>query len=335
VQNSASTPLTLANGLNASPAGIPNTFAIDPDFRAGFAHNWQLSVQRDIPGSLVATATYLGIKGTRAVQEFLPNTFPAGALNPCPGCPAGFAYMASNGNATREAGQIQLRRRLHNGFTASAQYTFAKAIDDAALGGRGQGSAVIAQNWLDLSAERGLSNFDQRHLLNALLQYSTGAGVRGGTLLGGWRGALMKEWTLTSQITAGSGMPLTPVYPTTVQGTGMTGSIRPNYTGAPLYTAPAGFFLNAAAYAQPGPGQWGNAGRNSITGPDQFSLNASMSRTFRVNDRLNADLRFDATNALNHVNFPSWNTTVTSAQFGLPNNANPMRSLQATLRVRF
>ncbi len=39
------------------------------------------------------TAMYLGIKGTRAQQEFLPNTFPAGAVNPCAACPTGFAYV--------------------------------------------------------------------------------------------------------------------------------------------------------------------------------------------------------------------------------------------------
>ena len=42
-----------------------------------------------------------------------------------------------------------------------------------------------------------------------------------------------------------------------------------------------------------------------------------------------------ATNALNHVVFPNWNTVVGSPQFGLPNIANPMRSLQTTLRLRF
>ena len=78
-----------------------------------------LSVQRDLPGSLQLVATYLGTKGTRGVQEFLPNTYPAGAANPCPACPVGFAYLVSNGNSTREAGQVQLRRRLHNGLTAT------------------------------------------------------------------------------------------------------------------------------------------------------------------------------------------------------------------------
>jgi hypothetical protein len=330
VQNSPANPLTLANGFNASPSTTTNTFAIDPNFRAGYSHNWSLSVQQDLAGSMVMTATYLGIKGTRAAQVFLPNTFPAGAVNPCPACPAGYAYMTSNGNSTREAGLVQLRRRLHNGFTASLQYTFAKAIDNAALGGRGQGSQVIAQNWLNLAAERGLSNFDQRHLATVQVQYTTGIGVRGGTLLRGWKGAAYKGWTLIANITAGSGMPLTPVYVAAVRNTGVTGSIRPDYTGAPVYAAPAGRFLNPAAYAAAAAGLWGNAGRNSITGPDQFALNASMGRSFG-----DVDLRFDSTNALNHVTFPSWNTSVNSAQFGLPNAANAMRSVQATLRWRF
>ena len=54
-----------------------NTFAVDPGFRVGYAQNWNLSVQQDLPGSLTMTATYLGTKGTRLMQEYLPNTFSA------------------------------------------------------------------------------------------------------------------------------------------------------------------------------------------------------------------------------------------------------------------
>ncbi len=158
---------------------------MDPNFRVGYAQTWQASVQRDLPGSLQMTATYLGIKGTRGVQAFLPNTYPAGGANPCPRCPSGFTYRTSNGNSTREAGQIQLRRRLRSGFTASLQYTYSKSIDDdSLLGGQGPvatgaaaqsaAAAVSAQNWLDLKAERSLSTFDQRHLLNVQVQYTTG-----------------------------------------------------------------------------------------------------------------------------------------------------------------
>lgn len=335
VANTPADPLTLANGFSASPATTSNTFAIDPDFRVGYVQNWKVSLQRDLPGSLILTGTYLGIKGTRGMQEFLPNTFPTGAPDPCPACPRGFTYLTSNGNSTRESGSIQLRRRLHSGFTATVQYTYAKAIDDSALGGKGQAAYVIAQNWLDLRAERGLSNFDQRHLLTVQAQYTTGMGLGGGALVSGWRGALLKEWAVATQITAGSGLPLTPVYLTAVDGTGVTGSIRPDYTGAPLYAAPSGLFLNPSAYVAPAAGQWGDAGRNSITGPSQLVLNASLGRTFRWRDRFHIDLRFDATNALNHVAFTGWNTAVTSTQFGAPVAADAMRSIETTLRLRF
>jgi hypothetical protein len=329
VQNTQANPLTLANGFNAA-GSTPNTFALDPNFRVGYLQNWQLSVQRDLPGSLVMTATYLGSKGTRGMQEFLPNTYPDHAVNP-----SGFAFLTSNGNSTREAGQLQLRRRLHNGITASLNYTYSKAIDDSSLGGKNQGGYLIAQNWLDLSAERALSNFDQRHQLTLDAQYTSGMGIGGGTLVNGWRGALLKEWTVTSQITAASGFPLTPIYISAVRGTGVTGTLRPDYTGADLYAAPAGFHLNPAAFATPIAGQWGDAGRNSIRGPNQFLMSASLGRTFRLTDRFNADLRVDAANVLNHVTYPSWNTTANSAQFGLPMSANAMRSLQTTFRVRF
>ena len=358
VENSAACPLTLANGFADCGTSTPETFAVDPHFRIGDAQNWQLSVQRDLPGSLQMNVTYLGTKGTHGMQEFLPNTYPAGAANPCPECPVGFTYLISGGNLSREAARVQLRRRLHSGLAGSLQYTWSKSIDDDSfVGGQGPASsqsatpgefptasassaaantsATIAQNWRDLAAERGLSSFDQRNALTAQLQYTSGMGLRGGALLEGWRGALLKQWTFLTAITAGSGLPQTPLVVTAVPGTGVTNTVRPNRTGAPLYAGSGGRFLNKAAYSTPASGEWGNARRNSIIGPNQFSLNASMARSFRLSDKLNLDARLDATNAINRVNYSSWNTTITSPQFGLPTAANSMRMVQMTFRVRF
>ena len=330
VPNTKENPLTLADGFKGSPNVTATTYAVDPRFRVGYAQNWQLSVQRDLPFALQMVATYLGIKGTRGVQQFFPNTFPTGAANPCPTCPSGFSYMTSNGNSNRQAGTLQLRRRLRRGFTAELQYTYAKAIDNAALGGAG---FLYAQNWLDLRAERSRSNFDQRHVISLSTQYTTGATSGVGFLTTGRSGAFFREWTFATQINYGTGFPLTPTYSAPVLG--FTGTVRANYTGADPYAAPPGLFLNPAAYAPPAPGEWGNAGRNTLTGPSQFTLNASAGRTFRWGDRLNADLRIDATNALNHPVFSSWNTVISSAQFGLPGAAGQMRTVQTSLRVRF
>jgi hypothetical protein len=275
------------------------------------------------------------------MQQFLPNTFPSGASNPCPACPAGFVYVTSNGRSTRHAGQLQVRRRLRNGLTATVQYTLARAMDDAALGVTTGGpslpsgaTASIAQDWRDLEAEWAPSSFDQRHLVTAQAQYTTGVGVAGGALLTGLTGSLFKGWTITSQLTAGSGLPLTPIVLVPVAGTGVTGIIRAELTGAPT-AAPAGFYGNPAAYTAPAAGRWGSAGRNSITGPRQFGLNAAVTRTFAWGDRLSVDWRIDAANLLNRVTFAGVNMVVGSPQFGLPNRANAMRKIQTSVRFRF
>src|SRR4051794_19900803 len=109
-------------------------------------------------------------------QQFLPNSYPLDASDPCPACPSGFVYETSGGNSTRHSGQLQLRRRLRAGFTALLLYTYSKSTDDdATLGGQGHTSSVtqsnlsennaltmssaplqspaVAQNWHDLRAE--------------------------------------------------------------------------------------------------------------------------------------------------------------------------------------
>ncbi len=320
IANSPSTPLSLAAGFPAATGTFATTFGVDPAFRTGYSQNWQFSIQRDLPAALQFTATYNGSKGTRSQQQFLPNTFPGGAIPP-----SGFLYLASNGNANRHAGQAQVRRRLRSGLTASIAYTYAKAIDNSALGGRGQSAALIAQDWTNLSAERGRSSFDQRHAVSAMGAYTTGIGL----------GTLFREWTFGAQSNLGTGLPLTPIFFRPVSGTGFTGTLRPDYTGADVYAAPAGFFLNPAAYAAPAAGRWGNAGRNTITGPKQFVVNASMARTFRSNEKISYDFRLEAANVLNSVTYPSWNTVSGHAQFGLPNSVNPMRTVQAIFRARF
>jgi hypothetical protein len=331
---------TMANGFGTpllNPTATPQTFGLDPNFHIGYVHYWQLSLQRNLPWALVATLTYNGNKGTHQVQQFLPNTVPTGA--PASGFPQGFAYETSNANSHYNAGIAQLQRRFRSGFSGNAVYVYSRAIDDSqSLGGRGGGGGgtAYAQNWLDLDAERSVSAFNHTHNLNLNMQYSTGMGARGGALIRGWKGVLAKNWTVATGITIGSGLPETPVVAARITtGTGLTGTTRADYLGGSLAAVVPGYGFNTAVFGAPPAGQWGNAGRAVITGPSQFGLNASASRTFRIGERHSSDLRFDATNALNHVVFSSWNASVGSTQFGLPTGANGMRTLQATLRFRF
>ncbi len=312
-----------------------NTFAVDPDFRVGAAENWQASVQRDLPASLTVIGTYLGTRGSHLLQEFLPNTYPAGTANRCPSCPSGFVYLTSNGRSSRHAAQLELRRRLRNGFTATGRYTLSKASDDAgAFTGVTLNGSAIAQDWLNLDAEWGPSTFDQRHLFTLQAQFTTGVGVSGGTLVDGIKGTLLKGWTMTAALNAGSGLPVTPVYLAPVPGTGVTGTLRPDIVAAAT-AVPDGYYANPGAFAVPGAGHWGTAGRNSITGPAQFGLNTGITRTFTLGQRLNLDWRIDASNVLNRVTYTGINALVGSPQFGLPNRASTMRKVQTTMRLRF
>jgi hypothetical protein len=244
-------------------------------------------------------------------------------------------YLTSNGSSTRHAGQLMVRRRLRNGLTSSLQYTLSKARDNAtAFAGVNLAGAAIAQDWRNLDAEYAPSNFDQRHQVVATVQYTTGMGVGGGALLDGWKGTLFKGWTITGNLTAGSGSPFTPVIFAAFPGTGIVGAIRPNLTGASL-DAPSGYYLNPAAYAAPAAGQFGNAGRNSEVGPAQFIFNAGITRTFQFSERVSFDWRLDATNVLNRETYTGVNAIFGGPLFGLPGATNIPRKVTSTMRFRF
>jgi len=335
VSGSVASSLSLNSGfLLASGDTLSSTYAIDPNYRIGYAQTWTLSVQHDLPLGMFATAGYLGTKGTRLDQQFIPNSVAPGAAVSL--LPHNFIYETSNGDSIYHAAQFQLNRRFRSGIMANAGYQFSKSIDNAGTGGRGQGNTPVAQNWLDLAAERGLSSFDARHNFNLQSQYSTGMGRRGGTLVNGWKGALMKDWTFSGNISVRSGNPFTATVGgnrSQVSGTAVSNTLRANATGLPVDAA--GLLFNTAAFSAPLAGQWGNAGRNTIPGPTTFSLNGSLGRIFRIGERRSADLQFQAQNLLNRVTITNWGTVLGSTNYGLATSAAAMRKITINLRSSF
>jgi hypothetical protein len=333
--SSTSVPLNVATAfLSASAQSNTSTFAINPDYRIGYAQTWNASLQNDLPFGMFATIGYLGTKGTRLDQEFIPNSVAPGAT--ASSYPHSYTYETSNGNSIYHAAQFQLQRRFRSGLMAHASYQFSKSIDDAGTGGRGQGNTPVAQNWLDLSGERGLSSFDSRHNLQLTAQYSTGMGASGGTLLNGWKGVLLKDWTVSTGINAHTGNPFTATIGgslSQVSGTAVSNTVRANSTGLPIESA--GTLFNIAAFSAPASGQWGNAGRNTIPGPTVFSMDSSFSRVVRLGERRSVDFQVQGQNILNKVTITSWGTVLGSENFGLPSAAAPMRKITASLRFRF
>src|ERR1017187_329699 len=149
---------------------------------------------------------------------------------------------------------LRRSRRVRSGIMANTSYQFSKSIDNAGTGGRGQGNTPVAQNWLDLSAERGLSSFDARHNLSVRFQYSSGMDRAGGTLVNGWKGALMKDWTVSGDISLRSGTPLTaPVGGNLSQVSGTAVSNTPRAAGrqGPVVRSP-GYVVQHRGVRRPG-----------------------------------------------------------------------------------
>jgi hypothetical protein len=334
VAASPQTPLTIQNGFNATPV-VANTYAVDPNYRMPMIQQWNLFVQQVLPHGMFAFVGYFGVVADHLDQQFLPNSLPPGAPSLSPSLPSGYVYEQSNGHLHGNMGTVQLGRQMGSGFSANLGFNVSSIISTGGI----QGATPLAQNWQDLNAERSPLSFVPRAQMNANWQYSTGQGKKGGTLLKGWRGGLLKDWTLTNTLYLRAGSPLTPTLGgnfATVGGTGFTGTVRPDATGLSIAPpAGSGQPFNLAAFAAPAPGHWGNAGRGTIAGPTQFSLNGSVSRVFRLTERRSFDLRLDATNFLNHVTISSWSTVVNAYNYGLPTGASPMRSLTANIRFRF
>jgi trimeric autotransporter adhesin len=340
VNTSADNPLTLSDGLvAASPGTIFNTFAVDRYYRTPYAQTWNLTIQHDLGRGFFMEVGYLGTKGTHLDILMLPNEGPPGSVIPSGTQLAnatGFTYDAPIGDSSFNALQTHLMRRLRGGISMNARYTFSKSIDDASSFG-GVGSTV-AQNWLDLAAERGLSSFNRTNVFTMSWVYTSPFGNPNSRFASsGWDGRLLRNWTLSGGITAESGTPLTArVLGNDAQlaQTNGTGSERADATGLPLESG-SGLF-NLPAFTVPPPGQFGNAGRNTIPGPALVSVNAAFGRSFQFGDtRRRLEFRAEANNVLNQVNFTNYATIVNATNYGLPTAASAMRTLDIVMRFRF
>ncbi len=337
VNTSVGNPLTFLTAFqSATPQNATNTYAIDPNYRTPYAGSWNLSLQREFGKGFFADLTYLGTKGTRLDQKIIPNEAPPGSkASLTANSSTLYTFEESNGDSIFNALQLRLNRRFNRGLSFQAFYQFAKSIDDSSsFGGAGN---TTAQNWLDLSAERGLSSFDIRHQFTlGFVWTSPVAGPGSHIAADGKVGRLLKDWQISGNFTAQTGNPLTArVLGNTQQlaQTGGIGSGRASATGEPVEDG-SGFF-NLAAFTVPATGAYGNAGRNTIPGPGTVSLNAALARSFTLAERRRIEFRLETTNLLNQVNYTNLYTVVNAVNYGLPSSAGAMRTVQAVVRLRF
>ena len=83
-------------------------------------------------------------------------------------------------------------------------------------------------------------------------------------------------------------------------------------------------------------GSFGNAGRNTFTGPGITNVDASIIRNFRMTASKALQFRLEAFNVLNNPIWNDPNTTLTSPLYGTINTTRrPMREMQVALKFVF
>jgi len=77
--------------------------------------------------------------------------------------------------------------------------------------------------------------------------------------------------------------------------------------------------------------------RNNLRGPGYFDLDLGLGKTFPIyEDKVNLKFRADTFNALNHPNFNTPDSDITSSNFGvISGTANAARVMQFALRLEF
>jgi hypothetical protein len=343
---SSTNVLTLQNGFPATSA-LTNNYGIDLNYGLGYVQIWNLDIQQEITPTLLINLDYTGTKGTRLDILTAPNSTASGIR--IPGVQA-FYFESSDGDSTANAGSLRVRKRLAKGVSLGGTFTWSKSLDDASTIGAGSsivsangkitGTTVVAQNAFDLSAERGLSSFNQefRFTGDYLWELPFGKGRRwlssegkAQEILGGWQWS--GDWTIAS------GLPFTPrvIGSYSNVNSGVNGTLRADVTGEPVSISNPSVseWFNTAAFVVPPAGQYGNARRNSVTGPGEVLFDMAMTKLIPLKESRTVELRFAASNVFNHPIYSSIDTVVNSPTFGQVISVASMRTVLMTARFRF
>jgi hypothetical protein len=348
---------------------------LDPRLRLPYAQDWNLNLQRSFGSNWLLEVGYVGTKGTKLPRfiEANPAVFIPGETGGQPnstednvnyrrlysGCtladPTGPCNYASAGeisgqaNSNYNALEVSLKKRFSRGLSFLASYTLSKTIDDVSTlnitGSASQsvaGENDLAQNPFDLGAERGRSMFDARHRFVLSYEWSIPFLRNSQT----WYGRVLGNWQANGITTLMSGTPFTIYDSQDVSSQGQAPEIsgfssnRPNLIGNPNSgpRTPQEWF-NTSAFQRLDPvtqaGQFGNAGRNIVTGPPLQEWDFSLFKNIPIKESKNIQFRAEFFNFFNHANFRLPDNDISSPTFGQISEALPGRLVQLALKFTF
>ena len=326
-----------------------NVDTFDPRFRTAYTYQYNLSMQRELPGSLLLDLQYVGSSSFRLDREFDDNPY---FLNPTRSHPVptylqlGHIYVQkSDGGAKYDSFQARLSRKFKAGLMLDMSYVFSKSLDNS--------SGPLFEKSLGPSFSNdlagfsdpyawGRSEFDRRHTFAAFYAYD----------LPEYKGArvirlFLNRWQIGGITQLRAGMPLD------LQGPSLNG--RPDVVarfrrldprristfviddGAPVR---GNFLFDPTAFSNVDPNSpsgLGNLGRNVFSGPGLNLTSLSIVKRSKVADSQEIDLRADITNVFNHTNFRPDQVVTNKANllFGQVYGALPARNIQLSVRYKF
>jgi outer membrane receptor protein involved in Fe transport len=327
----------------------------DPERRNAYSHQWNIEVQRQFNESLMASLAYVGSFNGQLDYTGLANT----ALQPGPGAPdeidqrrpvpflgGGLFYSRSIAQSNYNSLQCKVRRRFSEGLQTQLSYTWSKSIDDSSgwFGAEnGPGGSAGIQNYHDPLSNRSVSSYNIPHFLSwyTVWELPFGATKRwfrdglAARILGGWQTNSILQWR--------SGQPFNLAVSGDVANIGAErrgwNYARPNLVGDPRLEHPTvDRYFNVDAFAIPR-FEYGNFGRNVLASDSVFNTDFSLFRTVPLRHAehpVNLQLRFEAFNVFNHIDWAPPGTTIGDTGAGrISEVAHAPRILQLGLRLTF
>ncbi|MGC4055000.1 MAG: hypothetical protein QM757_39670 [Paludibaculum sp.] len=294
-------------------------------------------MQRELAGGAVLETGYLAnvshhlTANDLTLNQVRPELMGAGdaqARRPFPQFSNVYWINPAIGNSTYHAGFIRTEKRFSRGMSFLAHYTFSKFIDDVASGNE-YGDPQSYMDAYNRRLDKGLSGSDVTHrtVISALYEVPV--------LKGLWNKAL-GGWQVGTFVTLQSGAPFTVVTASNTTNAFPAGATRPDLVGDPTSgSRTLARWFNTAAFQAPQQFAFGNSPRSGLRGPFQKTVDATVSRQFKLTERFRTDLRGEFYNLLNTVNFDVPGHTFGAADFGTIQSSRPARTIQLGLRLSF
>lgn len=313
-------------------------------FNAPFVHDISLSAQHEMKNGLIFNVGYVGKLEHNLIRmlqnnpaQYIPGASTIGNTNArrvlLPSLYSSFRYICTCSDAAYESLQASVTRRYNKGFTFMLAYTYGKLLDYYSATNLGQ----TPQNPYNMRGDYGRSDYDRRHVFNASIVYAVPFFHDAPSPLR----YTFSQWQVSSIIGLSSGLPVFITTGTDASLTGV-GFDRPNLSGRPNRTSYNGRpdelakFFNTSAFTSNTPGEYGNSGRNIVSGPGLANFNLTLARSFPLPEHFGAmQFRSDFFNIFNHPNFGQPDGVFADKTFGTVSSANDPRILQFALRYQF